>query len=86
MQQIMTPCPKCGETRLYRSHARNGVEQLIRRFLPLKLYRCHDCQWRGWISKRKLKAMPGLAQSVGFYLLVVLIALFVGIMMKQFIQ
>ena len=84
--QTVLPCPRCGEYRLYRSHAKNRVEALVKRFLPFKPYRCHACNWRGWISKRRLKMQQSLAQSLLFYLGVALIALVVALLMKNMLQ
>jgi hypothetical protein len=39
-------CPECS-ARLHRSHSRNLKESLLKFFTPYKIYRCHDCNWRG---------------------------------------
>ena len=43
-------CPHCGKTeRVHRSHARGTIENFIKTVTPYKIYRCHDCNWRGWV-------------------------------------
>ncbi|MCB2206146.1 hypothetical protein KQI65_15495 [bacterium] len=44
-------CPGCGEASLFRSRSRNMSENLKKRFTNKRLYRCHRCGWRGWLSK-----------------------------------
>jgi hypothetical protein len=55
-------CPKCGQVgRVFRSWPRSVVESIALKFLPLHgLYRCHDCNWRGW--KVRSSASPVLAR------------------------
>lgn len=79
-------CPSCGEYRLHQSRARNNMEKMMKRFLPYKLYRCHNCNWRGWIPKRKLKVKANPLKTGFFYLGVILLALIVGYMMKYILQ
>lgn len=44
-------CPRCGEEAVHRSHHRGLIER-IRKFLTGKrVYRCHACEWRGWMSR-----------------------------------
>jgi uncharacterized protein with PIN domain len=45
-------CPKCKSQSLYRSHSRNLWEKVQKVFRQGKhLYRCHECNWRGWVKK-----------------------------------
>jgi Tfp pilus assembly protein PilN len=38
---------------MYRSHARNAFERFMKIFSPtLVLYRCHQCNWRGYMFRR----------------------------------
>jgi hypothetical protein len=38
---------------MYRSHARNAFERFMKIFSPtLVLYRCHHCNWRGYMFRR----------------------------------
>jgi DNA-directed RNA polymerase subunit RPC12/RpoP len=45
-------CPQCGG-RTHRSHANRFHERLIRSLTSYKVYRCHECGWRGWLRNRK---------------------------------
>jgi predicted nucleic-acid-binding Zn-ribbon protein len=53
-------CPKCGGTNVHRSRARTPGERRIRRFLPIRYWRCHDCDHResrwDWTRGRKMIA------------------------------
>jgi hypothetical protein len=43
-------CPKCGETEnIERSHSRGPLEKILKKITPLRAYRCHSCNWRGWL-------------------------------------
>lgn len=38
---------------MYRSHSRNAFERWMKIFSPtLALYRCHHCNWRGYMFRR----------------------------------
>jgi nucleoside-diphosphate-sugar epimerase len=43
------PCPKCGSARLHRSRVRNLPERVRRNFSARRLFRCDECEWRGWL-------------------------------------
>ena len=73
--QAPTPCPKCGEFNLYRSRSRSHIEKAIKIFLPMRTYRCHDCNWRGWMNKRKMAGKRSLMQSILIYLVIFIITL-----------
>jgi predicted RNA-binding Zn-ribbon protein involved in translation (DUF1610 family) len=45
-------CPDCSAY-LYRSHTRGFKEKIVRVFSSYKIYRCHDCGWRGWFGRSK---------------------------------
>jgi predicted RNA-binding Zn-ribbon protein involved in translation (DUF1610 family) len=44
-------CPGCGEATLFRSRSRTFSENVKKRFTSKRLYRCHRCGWRGWMSR-----------------------------------
>ena len=79
-------CPSCGEFKLYRSRSRNLSEKLVKRFLPFKIFRCHNCNWRGWIAKSKLRAKKPVLKSVFFYIGVFFVAVIVAWMMKHLLH
>jgi hypothetical protein len=43
------PCPMCQSSRLHRSKARSLPERVRRNFSARRLFRCDDCNWRGWL-------------------------------------
>ena len=48
-----TLCPKCGG-RTHRSQTRGFNEKLVKAFTPQRVYRCRECDWRGWLRNRDL--------------------------------
>lgn len=42
-------CPNCHSFAIYRSMPRGLVERIRKHFTSLRPYRCHECQWRGWL-------------------------------------
>jgi predicted RNA-binding Zn-ribbon protein involved in translation (DUF1610 family) len=79
-------CPECGRSaRLYRSHTRSGFERAIRKLTPYQVYRCHDCNWRGWLvpSGHGGALAPGFVFKVG---LIFLIGLCVGALFTVWIS
>lgn len=55
-------CSKCGEQDLHRSRARNAWEQIVKKYLPLNIYRCRSCGWRGtlfnfYFNRNSVKAL-----------------------------
>jgi hypothetical protein len=68
-------CPKCGN-HLHRSHSRSFSEKLIKVFSRLKLYRCHECSWRGWLAaetKQTVVKTPQKLQSITITLFAILL-------------
>jgi hypothetical protein len=43
------PCPRCQAMRLHRSRARSLSERVRRNFSARRLFRCDECEWRGWL-------------------------------------
>jgi len=46
-------CPICHSDNVHRSRHRNQFEAWRKRIFYYRLYRCHDCEWRGWIKAAK---------------------------------
>ena len=46
---LAQPCPHCGSSRLHRSRVRNLPERVRRNFSARRLFRCDECDWRGWL-------------------------------------
>ena len=43
-------CPSCTASAVYRSRARGRAEMLRKRVTEKRVYRCHECGWRGWLT------------------------------------
>ncbi len=43
-------CPACGRSTLFRSHSKNLAERVRKKMTSRRIYRCHNCNWRGWLS------------------------------------
>jgi UDP-GlcNAc:undecaprenyl-phosphate GlcNAc-1-phosphate transferase len=54
LQLVVPPgadaCPSCGERELRRSKARSTFERLRRAHTTKRIFRCHNCGWRGWAT------------------------------------
>ncbi len=59
-------CPQCDSTRMRRSRSRNRRERRIRFFLPVRYYRCHECNCR--VPRLTARA---LGEAVGRYALLI---------------
>ncbi len=79
-------CKKCGEYRLYRSRSKNIFEKIIKKILPLRTYRCHNCNWRGFLVKREERRNKNTGKFLAFYLLVVIIAIITAYMLRSTFQ
>jgi hypothetical protein len=46
----VTICPNCGKPeKVHRSHTRGLMEKIFKTATPYKVFRCHGCNWRGWL-------------------------------------
>jgi hypothetical protein len=45
------PCPRCNSTATQRSHRQGIFERILLSLLPVRPFRCRDCDWRfyGWL-------------------------------------
>ncbi len=68
-------CPKCQEVgRVYRSWPRGILENVGLKLLPpYGLYRCHNCNWRGW--KVRSNSSPILARLLVAVYLILLVTI-----------
>jgi len=71
-------CPKCGSSKLRRSHSRGLYEQLLK-YLNQRAYRCRDCSWRGLINtkshkSRKIPSLKGYSIGKLIFIAVILLA------------
>ena len=44
----MQTCPKCQSQNVHRSQLRSKWEEWRKRITDKRLFRCQECQWRGW--------------------------------------
>ena len=68
------PCPQCGH-HIHRSRTRGFVEKLIRVATGYRVYRCHQCGWRGWILRKRIRDARRLLQTSIALLLVLAIVI-----------
>ena len=73
------PCPECEEFSLYRSKSKNLKEKVFKKITRYKLYRCRECEWRGWLKKPKYANKKDMYRDVIFYAILLIIALIVFI-------
>ncbi len=78
----MHRCPSCGTVgRVNRSKLRNFKERLVSWLVPVyRVYRCHHCNWRGWLP-RSGASRQTVRLIVGGYILVVVLVLAVAAFM-----
>ncbi len=81
--QASVPCPKCKKFQLYRSHSKNVFERAVKKLLPCKIYRCHECKWRGWIMKKHIHKKEMNKKELAYYIIVFLILIFTVFMLRN---
>lgn len=75
-------CPECKSNRVHRSHARNLWEKVQKRFTTRRLFRCHDCGWRGWLETGRAQPVISRVDSMrlGPMMLIVAVAIGIGVL------
>lgn len=56
-------CPKCNAEALHRSHAHSTLEEKRKQLSHKRPYRCHECQWRGWLEEAQLRYSAAVVKS-----------------------
>src|SRR5438105_2673757 len=56
-------CPQCSG-RTHRSHTDSLSEKLFRNLTSLRLYRCRECGWRGWLRNPKPSRKRHVARTI----------------------
>jgi ribosomal protein L44E len=79
----MRTCPKCGEYHYHKSHSKNFYERTRKKILNQRRYRCHRCGYRGWERRFSIGHEKLTLKKALIYLLVIVIASFVGIIFKS---
>jgi UDP-GlcNAc:undecaprenyl-phosphate GlcNAc-1-phosphate transferase len=63
------PCGSCGSRNVHRSKARSLYERYRKLHTQKRLFRCHDCGWRGWLFPLEGPSAPleeAVARSADF--------------------
>jgi uncharacterized protein with PIN domain len=48
-------CPKCGAASLRRSRSEGRIERFRKKYSSKRVFRCHSCEWRGWVDETRLR-------------------------------
>ena len=56
--------PRCHSSRVHRSRPRSFVEHARRRMGAVRLFKCSDCHWRGWLMPLEFAGTATSAPSV----------------------
>ena len=75
----MTTCPRCGSTRLKRSHSRNARERVLK-FLGRRAYRCIDCGWRGFLKGKSSRSSARAKQYTPLQIVLIIIVIIIATM------
>jgi hypothetical protein len=79
MPSSLQRCRSCGTVgKVHRSKPRNRREEVVRFLVPVYgIYRCHNCNWRGWLPRGR--SSPVVRKLlVGFYVILVVTVLGIG--------
>ncbi len=79
-------CPKCSSENIHRSRHRSRWESLRKSLSTKRIYRCHDCSWRGWLESSSGKKNVSPQHRVITYVMVIIIALFAVWMLTIYLQ
>ncbi len=55
----MLTCPKCETNNVHRSRARGCWESWRRLLTRRRPFRCHNCDWRGWVPDTGVEPAAG---------------------------
>jgi hypothetical protein len=67
-------CPDCGSTRVHRSRSTSVAEKLQKNMTTRRLFRCHDCGWRGWLDTQRHRSAMKKAPRMGTVWLLIILA------------
>ena len=59
---LMT-CPRCGAHDVYRSRVRSLPQRVKKSLSHQRLFRCHACDWRGWLTPPTYEGVPSHAEA-----------------------
>lgn len=79
-------CPNCGKAeKVHRSHSRGLFEKVFKTVTLYKVYRCHDCNWRGWLIPGTTGSHASL-RSYKMVALVFMVGLMAGILLAVYLS
>ncbi|NQT24735.1 hypothetical protein HQ585_05230 [candidate division KSB1 bacterium] len=76
---VSAPCPKCSGFSLHKSRSKNAIEKWIKKLIAIRIYRCGECKWRGWMSIRRAQGETPIRKVILFYMGLIILAFIVGI-------
>ncbi|MCC7439060.1 MAG: hypothetical protein IT211_11255 [Armatimonadetes bacterium] len=73
MSRTLHRCPNCQTVgRVHRSKLRNLKERIIKIFVPVYgVYRCHHCNWRGWLTRSSTSPAVAKAVVIGYFIIAI---------------
>ena len=71
-------CPNCGQHDYHKSHIKNIVERIRKYILHQRPYRCHDCNYRGWVLVKVERVKLSTRKAI-LYISVLLISIILGL-------
>ena len=78
-------CPKCENAEYYQSRMKSAFEKARRAILKKRPYRCHSCNYRGWVKIRPIK-QDNNGRNLGFYSVIIIIAIIVGVIIGNMLN
>jgi len=78
-------CPNCGEFDYHKSHIRNMLENIRKTVLHQRPYRCHSCDFRGWVLVR-VAGNKISTKRAGLYITVLIISIILGLIVGSAIN
>ena len=68
-------CPQCSSDNIHRSRHRNRFEAWRKSIFHQRLYRCHDCGWRGWLKIASDNTNTSPHYKFSTWLIIVIVAI-----------
>ncbi len=68
-------CPQCGSEKIYRSRHRNRIEAWRKSISRKRVFRCHVCNWRGWLPAPDTAQPNSKSNKVMIFFVVAILSL-----------
>lgn len=75
----MNICPRCGSTRVKRSHSKTLKEKVLK-FFNERAYRCVNCGWRGILEGKSSRVRPYAKKYTPVQIIIIVIIIIITIM------